>query len=102
MFRLALALGKTVNQIGREMSSHELGQWMALYRIEPFGDERNDLHAGIVASTIVNCTPRKDSRQYKPTDFMPRWDRQDQVDNDPDQKIAKAEWAKVKKLFGKK
>ena len=97
---MALALGKTVEQLGREMSSHELSQWMALYQIEPFGDERADLRAGIVASTIVNCTPRKDHRQYRPAEFMPRWGGGKKSVRDPDQKLLKKQFAEMKRKMG--
>lgn len=46
---------------------------MAYYRINPFGDERADLHAGIVASTIANANRDKKSKSFKPSDFMPQF-----------------------------
>ena len=41
--------------------------------MEPFGERRQDIHAGIIASTVhnVNCT--KESQMMKPRDFMPSW-----------------------------
>jgi hypothetical protein len=33
---------------------HELAEWAAYYQCEPFGEERADLRAGIVASVIAN------------------------------------------------
>ncbi len=49
---------------------------MAYYALEPFGEERADLQAGIIASTIanVNRDPKKRRRPYKPQDFMPKFD----------------------------
>ena len=52
------------------MSSYELSEWMAYYNIEPFGDERADLRAGIIASTIVNVHSEKGKRATVPADFM--------------------------------
>lgn len=50
------------------MSPSEFIHWMAYYRLEPFGQERDNLHAGIIASTIVNVNSPK--RPYKAHDFM--------------------------------
>jgi hypothetical protein len=39
------------------------------------GEERADLRAGILAATIVNCTPRKKgAKPARPGDFMPDFD----------------------------
>ena len=56
----------------REMSMAELGGWLALYRVSPWGEMRADLRAGTIASVIanVNRDPKKRSRAYRPVDFM--------------------------------
>lgn len=43
---------------------------MAFYEIEPFGDGRADLRAGVVASTVANFSPGPRSKIYKPEDFL--------------------------------
>ncbi len=43
---------------------------MAYYQVEPFGEERADLRAGIVASTLININRRKGTKMSKPTDFL--------------------------------
>lgn len=54
------------------MTSRELLEWQVYYGIEPFGEERADLRAGIIASTIANCQGRKKGKPaFKPVDFMP-------------------------------
>ena len=57
----------------QRISSHELAEWSAEYSIEPFGDVRGDLQAGIVAATIanVNRDPDKKSKPFTAVDFMP-------------------------------
>jgi hypothetical protein len=70
MFRLALALGMTVEELGERMSSKELSEWIAFNAISPIGDERGDLQAGIVASVMANCHRTK-GQPFKPVDFMP-------------------------------
>jgi hypothetical protein len=42
--------------------------------MEPWGEERADLRAGIVAATIANLFRRK-GRTLKPRDFMPKFKR---------------------------
>jgi hypothetical protein len=53
------------------MSYIQLIEWLAYYTIEPFGEERDDVRAGIVASTIANTQRRKGKKAFKPSDFMP-------------------------------
>lgn len=62
------------------MSSTQLAEWMAFYRLEPWGDERADMRAGIVASTIanVNRDAKKRPKPYTPGDFMPQYDTQEE------------------------
>ncbi|MGM0409187.1 MAG: phage tail assembly protein T [Bacillota bacterium] len=59
------------------MSSKELTEWMAFYTLNPFGEEREDLRTGIIASTIVNAIQSfgdsKNKKEYKPQDFMPEF-----------------------------
>lgn len=42
-------------------------EWLAYAELEPFGDERADLRAGIIASSAVNVWGGKS----RPLDFMP-------------------------------
>lgn len=53
------------------MSSREFSEWQAYYVLEPFGQERDNLHTGIVAATIANAhrDPEK-NKPFKPNDFM--------------------------------
>lgn len=55
------------------LTSRELGEWIAYYRLEPWGEERADLRAGIVASTIANVhrNPKKQRQPYEAVQFMP-------------------------------
>jgi hypothetical protein len=50
--------------------------WMAYYSIAPWGEERGDLQAGIVASTVANCMGRgKGQPAFNPEDFMPKFSK---------------------------
>lgn len=72
--RLALAMCEpSVRVLRQKIDSREFAEWMAFDRLDPIGNERADLHAGIVASTIANCHRGKSQRAYVPADFMPKY-----------------------------
>jgi len=70
VLRLALALGMTVADLESRMTARELGEWMAYDRLEPIGEWRGDVRAGIIAATIANAS-RSKGKRAKPADFMP-------------------------------
>jgi hypothetical protein len=76
-FRLALALGMTVEEMLDRMTWAEYLEWQEYYGLEPWGEERADLRSAIVASLIanVNRDAKKQPRPYEPTDFMPYYER---------------------------
>ena len=59
----------TVRELLARVDSHELTEWMAEFNLGPWSEERADLRAGIVASTVVNAAGGK----AKPSDFMPKY-----------------------------
>lgn len=71
------------------MGSRELSEWMAYEQIEPFGEQRADLRAAIIAATVANALRgRKSRRRWKPADFMPVFARKRTAT--PDELLAKA------------
>lgn len=52
------------------LSSSQFDEWMAFYGLEPFGEMRGDLQAGIVASTMVNLWSGKEQKKVNPGDFV--------------------------------
>jgi len=79
-FLLAKELGMTVRQLLATMDSKELCEWAGYYSLEPFGSFReSDVPAGIIASTIANCNRSKNSKSFKPEDFMPFIRKQSKV-----------------------
>ncbi len=68
-----------------QMDARELAEYMAFDLIEPVGELRADMRAGIVASTIANCNRGRGQSAFSPSDFMPYFkeDGQDgQMDNE--------------------
>ena len=72
MFRLALALGRTVGELEQTMSINELREWSVFAETEPFGDVRADFRSAMVATVIAKVNGNKHA---KPTDFMPFYHR---------------------------
>ena len=57
-----------------EIVQLQFAEWMAYSTLEPWGEERDDLRMGIVASTIANANRGKNQKPYKPQDFMPSFE----------------------------
>jgi hypothetical protein len=49
--------------------------WAAYYEVDPWGTERHDLQAGIIASTVYNMARGRGSHAMTPADFMYQADR---------------------------
>jgi hypothetical protein len=45
-------------------------QWIAYAELEPWGEERADVRAAIVASTVYNCLSGRRSPRRRMKDFM--------------------------------
>jgi hypothetical protein len=58
----------------QDMRPSELGTWIALYAVDPWGEQRADLRTGILASTMANIHRGKGSQAFSPADFMPRYE----------------------------
>ncbi|MFA9202794.1 MAG: DUF4035 domain-containing protein [Flavobacteriales bacterium] len=71
MFRLALQLGRTVNELTSTLDAAELVEWMAFYRIDPWGGYRTDLAAATIAATMANIKRAPNQTAYSTDDFIP-------------------------------
>jgi len=61
-----------------KVSSKLVLEWMAFYKIEPFGSEADFMGHAIVASTVANASRGKNTKAYKPEAFMPKFDKKKQ------------------------
>lgn len=59
MFRLALALGCTVAELGERITAAELTEWQAFYQLEPWGAWRDNWHHANLASLLYNINRGK-------------------------------------------
>lgn len=74
IFALALKLGyASPAKMLAEMRPSELGTYMALSFEDPWDEQRADLRAGIVASTIANVHRKRGTPPIKASDFLPRY-----------------------------
>jgi hypothetical protein len=76
-----LALGRTVGELDETLSSTELTYWMAFYSIHPFGSERDNIHAALIASTIANANRGKNQPAFTADDFMLKTQEQKRKEN---------------------
>lgn len=74
----------TLSQLG-EMSAREFDLWAAFHQQYPIGQERADLHAGIVASTVANFSGKqlREGESLAPADFMPGGKQKEAEEVDP-------------------
>lgn len=71
----------TVAQLVRQMTSAELTEWIAFYRIEPFGCAIDDYRAGLYASMKANAA-RDGKPPLSPLDLYP-WHAEPEEAPDP-------------------
>lgn len=93
---LALALGKTLDEIG-SMSSEEYGAWKRFYDESPFEPW---LRTALVCSTIANFAGKqlKEHARATPADFLPRR----AADDDEEEESPLAHFQQQATLFDKK
>ena len=81
----------TVGELLDRISSRELSEWMAYYMLEPFGAERDNLHAGLVAAMVhnVNRDPKR-GKAADPKDFMLQFGVEEDEDGAEEQRSKSA------------
>ena len=57
--KLALALGMSVRRAQQEIDAREYASWVAYHQIDPFGNERADFHAALIAWTMASTVRGK-------------------------------------------
>jgi hypothetical protein len=56
---LALELGMTVSKLSSRMTAAEEASWIALYKTDPFGNQRGDMRAALIAQVMHNIHAKK-------------------------------------------
>ena len=70
MCLLSLAWGIPQSDIETSVSARDVDEMARLFRDEPWGPWRDNLHAGLIASTMANAFRGKDTKPYSYEDFM--------------------------------
>lgn len=83
-----------VGELLARMSGREIAEWMAYYRIEPWGEERGDLRSGVLASIVCNALRGKGDRVRKPQEFVLKFGG-----DVPDREDPKRVFATLKAMF---
>ena len=60
------------------ISSQEISEWMAFSTLEPFGYEAEMLGHAVTASTVANVNVPKGKRQFKISEFIPKFEDEPQ------------------------
>ena len=81
-FLLALELGATVAELSERLTAAEEAHWIALYRSDPWGQQRGDLRTALLAQLIHNSNaPRGKGKTLQ--DFMLFGEKKEQPGDDP-------------------
>ena len=65
-----MGLGRTVAELEHSLGSSELIEWQRFWAREPWGAHRDNIHAGLIASTLANAFRGKGSKAITYQDFM--------------------------------
>ena len=78
-----MAVGRVnVDAMLAEIDSSLLTEWMAFYRLEPWGFEAEMVGHGIVASRIDNLFKSNDETKSVPSDYIPELRFGEEADED--------------------
>lgn len=75
IFRLALAMGRTVGELVDSMTSAEFTEWLAFFRLEPWGHDVEYHRAGQTAAMVYNVNRGQNDRALSAMDFVPGYVR---------------------------
>lgn len=57
-------------ELEQTLGAGELVEWVEYYRVEPWGQWRDNAHAGMIASVIANVHRTRAGKAYTIKDFM--------------------------------
>lgn len=65
-----------------QLNSYQISEWEAFNYLDPIGDERQDIHMAILATTIFNLAvdihAKKGTKHREITDYLPNWGGDDE------------------------
>jgi hypothetical protein len=94
-------MGIPIGELQERVTSREFAEYWAFHELSPIGPERDDLRAGVVASTIANANrnPKKRSRPYTAAEFTPQFGAP-AADEEPDEEELAAKIDRAMEALG--
>jgi hypothetical protein len=90
----------TVAEMLARISAHEIAEWLAYSRLEPFGEFQQEYRAALVASTVANTArdEKKHKEPFEAEEFMRKiyLDKNEPEEANPDKTL----FEKAKMIFG--
>lgn len=72
-YRLGIAMGEpNIAQLKHQITYRQFRGWVEYYQVEPWGEERADLRAGIISAAVRNSM-RSKGPAFKVSDFIPKF-----------------------------
>jgi len=71
--RLALRLGRTVEELEASISHQELVNWQGFNLIEPIGDNRQDIQFAALLQLLTNIYRKPQTEPYPLSEFLFNW-----------------------------
>lgn len=72
MIKLSITLGKWIHEV-EQIPAYELMEYMAMYSIEPFGADRDDIRTAYAAAVTYNINRPRRAKGMKPKEFIPQF-----------------------------
>ena len=86
---MAAHLRKGVFECQNCVSSHEFAEWYEYYKLDPFGELRDDIRSAQLTAVFANAFRGKGQRAFTPADFMLRFGFDEVEESDPKMLMAK-------------
>jgi len=80
------------------VTSQEFAEWMAFFRIHPFGEQRMDARFAMLAALVANLWTDSKRKRWTPEEFMPDYEKALDEAEDETPQISVAD--KVRAFFG--
>ncbi len=87
---MAAKLGCTVSELGHRLTWCEFVQWIAYYKRDPWGEERNDLRAALNTAALSNTVHMLAGAEHREINLMPYSKRNeaDEIEMSPEEETA--------------
>lgn len=95
---LAAKLGCTVAELVNRLTWQEFVHWVAYYKRDPWGEERNDLRAALNTAALSNTVHMLTGGKHREINLMPYVKRKETDENR--ELTAEEECIAIRKIFG--